>query len=317
MDSMANVQKGAQSMGRAVSGAVENVQQQEKVAADQQARKDRLDVEMAKGGLQFQGKGPEKRVIPTEAAEAKAGLEERKVDIAEQRAANEERRAAAYEMSQQISLIKSGYTENGELSDDGRTAIRNLGREYKKQQRLFQALNRGDPEALREAQSMMPQPPEAGGDTGDAFVQGAERAVAGVRAALDFAQMKFMVASKGERPDDAMDDSLAWQSFYSWKNGIASMMKSGQMPVGNFRSIQERNRYLNEVAAKQVLKGRAAPGSMAEPLVAEGLVPAQSPAGQPDDGSQQQQQPQPSPSGPTAIANTGSSQASPDWAGIK
>ena len=318
MQSMARGQQAAGQAGQLAQSAAGQIQQQDQFSQEQQARKERLDVEMAKGGLQFQGKGTDKRVIPTEAAEAKAGLEERKVDIAEQRAANEERRAAAYEMSQQLSLIKSGYNENGELSDDGRTAIRNLGREYKKQQRLFQALNRGDPAAIQEAQSMMSEPDSVSVESGEGAIGGAiqsvERVVAGVRAALDFAQMKFMVTSKGERPEDAMDDSMAWQSFYGWKQEIASMMKSGQMPVPMFQSIQQRNRYLNEVAARQVLKGKTAPGSMADPSVAQGLVPAQAPAGQPDGGSQQ---PQPSPSGPGAIANTGSSQASPPWSGVR
>jgi hypothetical protein len=331
MGSMARGQQAAGQAGQLAQSAGQQIQQQGQFDQEQQARKERLDVEMAKGGLQFQGQGVDKRVVPTEGAQKQADLAERKVDIEEQRASNEARRAAAYEMSQQLSLIKSGYTENGELTDEGRGAIKNLSREYKKQQRLFEGLNRGDPAAIQQAQAQMPSAEsqdefEAGvGQMQKGFPDQAmgmsQRLVSGVKAAIDYHQLKFVVNAKGEMPEDVMDDSQAWTAFHGWKQNIAAMMRSGRMMTPNFRSLKERNRFLNEASARMVLRGREAEGSLADPSAAQGLVPAQAPAGQPDDGSQQPQQALPPGADPLAAPGTygpgDSAGSSPPWANVQ
>lgn len=289
----ANTQQANQA-GAMAQQAVGNVQEQEAL----QLRKDQLAAEMAKGGLEFQGTGSNRKVVQTEGA---AQMAEREMQTKEAKVKLEQQRAAAYEMSQQVALIKAGYTEDGELTEEGRSALKNLAREYKKQQKLFERINRGDQEAFKEAQTAVPDIPGAvvpGGPALNAEEAGGppmdpKRVVQGVRAKLDHEQIKFVVNTKGEMPEDVMDDSPAWQQFHTWKADIASMMRSGLMMTPPFRNLKERNRFLNEAAARMVLKGRAAPGSMAQEPMLQGMVPAQAPAGgQPTDGSTEPRAPQ-------------------------
>ncbi len=301
----------AASMGGRAQEAVGAVQQQGQFEAEQAARKERLDVEMAKGGLEFTGEGPGRKVEATEAAAKATGI---KQTVTMAKAETEAQRAAAYELSQQTALIKAGYTVDGELTEDGRTALKNLGRDYKKRQKLFVRVLNGDQTALVEAKSAVPQPGpvgDIGGGTSESVGQmqsglpdeggesievgpfsagpagGAARIVASIRAGIDHSQLKFVVNSKGEMPEDVMDDSPAWQAFHGWKANVASMLRSGRMMVPPFKSIKERNRFLNEAAARQVLSGFPLPGSMADPSMTQGLVAAQGSAGgQADDGTQ-------------------------------
>ena len=311
-----NAQQAAQ-MGQAVGGVVDDVRQQGQIDAEKQARKDRLDVEMAKGDLEFKGEGADRKVVTTEAGQAAAAKASQRADI---EASSKAQRAAAYELSQRMAVIKAGYTVDGELNEGGRTALKNLGAEYKKTQKQFSRAANGDQRALQELAREIPDPRDPG-SFGDMMVDadGAPLEMGGagmgavdmdpgkagtdpthaqagpdparimpaVRAKLDHQQMKFVVNSGGEMPDDVMMDSKAWQQFNGARNNFIAIARSGVMMPPTFSNIKERNRFFNELAAKQVLSGQPLPGSMADPSLTEGLPPS---AGQPDDGTQPTQQ---------------------------
>ncbi len=323
----------AASMGRTVAGVVQNVQQQGAQEAEQQARKDRLDVEMAKGDLEFVGEGVDRKVVTTEAGAAKA-------ETAEQRAAadtaTKATRAAAYELSQRLAVVKAGYAdEDGALNPEGVIAVRNLAKGYKKTQALFSRVANGDPRALQEAAGQTPDPldpaegfekfavdssgaplsPASAGtgatdlDPGKAGTDPTHkgggtldmaRVMPAMRAKLDHEQLKFVVSSGGEMPEDVMMDSKAWQSFNSAYVNQVAILKSGIMMPPSFKNVKERNRFFNEAAAKSVLSGAPAPGSMADPNMTAGVPPA----GAPDDGTQPAAQPSSTP-GTTSTTETG------------
>lgn len=283
----------ANQAGKQVQGAVENVQAQDTKAQEMQLRKDRLTAEMAKGGLEFTKTADGTKVASqTEGAKA---AQAHTVKMETSKAATEAQRAAAYELSQRMALEKSIHEDD----DPGRkAALQALAKDYKGKQKTFEALLNGDQDAMARVQSELPNPaggPDAMSTDGEPVdVKGGadpQRLVASARAAVDHSQLKFVASTQGHLPDDVMDDSPAWQAFHGWKQNVAAIMKSGTMMIPPFKSIDERNRFLNEAAAKLTLTGRP---PMSDQMTS-GMVPAQSPAGQQDNAGPQASAPGPVP----------------------
>jgi hypothetical protein len=317
----------AAQLGQTTTQALGLIQRQGMHDEEMAARKRRLDVEMAKSDLEFRGEGAQQTVgVTEEGQERQIRAEER----ARMDSASKAQRAHAYELSQQMALVKAGYTQNGELTDAGQKALQNLSRDYKQRQAMFSRLANGDEAALKEfaasdegkqaignaqvaqqlnqsaagtgepmaadpgagtagAAGIATQPGGAQGGQLEGLAMDFARAIPLVRAGLDFAQLKMVVNSKGEMPEDVMMDSPAWQQFNSARNNFIAIAKSGVMMPPQFKNIKERNRFFNELAAKQVLSGRPAPGSLAEPSMMGDTPPAAGPTA--DDGTPRQPAP--------------------------
>lgn len=309
-----NTQAGVQ-MGNAVNQAVDTVNQQSRFDQDMALRKERLDVEMAKGGLQFTGEGPDRKVVSTPEAQSaaanEAALKERKVSAEEQRAETEFIKTQTYLANAQLATLKAGYTDpaTGQLTPEGQSKAQELYKQLgiKKKRSLESRLIQGDESAVREAQALIGKTPDQGDEGTQQMKQGlgdfqqpmgmSERLVKSVRARIDYDILQGIHASGGVMPDhdDIGMESAAMRAFSDWRNIYVDAARSGLLPTPPARSQQEKNRFFNKIAAKAVLSGIPAPGSMAGPSMTEGIPAAQAPTGNPDDGSQQ------SPSGPPGL----------------
>lgn len=309
-ESARGAQQAAQ-MGQAVQGAVNTVQRQGMHDDDMAMRKQRLDVEMAKGGLEYKA-GPDggQTIVQTEAAQQ---ADTNKAVTAAHRAETERMKAETNLANAQLSSIKAGYTnEDGVLSEEGMSQARNLFGQLKiKQNRsLIDKVIKGDPESIAKAQDLLPsaedtgegqaQPQEGGVSANSALEHpmtkmaqavnpGIDRVVKGLRALVDYNTMRGIQASGGVMPDhdDMSFESEAFQNWNSHRQAFVGMVRAGQLAPPPFRSNAEKNRWFNKLAAKAVLSGFAAPGSMADPSLTQGMVPSS--AG-PDTMNQEQAQ---------------------------
>lgn len=304
----------AQGLGQATQAAVGDVRQQQQMEqqqgqfdAEMALRKERLDVEMAKGGLQFEtdAKGG-KVVTQTEeaksAAAAEADLKQRRVAAEERRAETEALKTHTYLANAQLAALKAGYTDpnTGELTPEGaeqaKTLYKQLG--ISKARKIEAGLIKGEPDAEKQAKALVGEmPEEAQMDPAAAMKDGlgmnqpmgaTDRLIKSVRANIDYKILSGVHASGGILPDhdDLSMESEAMQAFNGWRVAYRDLAKAGRIPLPPFRSNQEKNRYFNKIAAKAVISGIPLPGSMAGAPLTEGIVAAQAPTGQPDDGSQ-------------------------------